>query len=365
MNRSKNFTLAITALALATGASAWEYNETFTNLTQTLYGIGRNVVSDPMNFIQRHGFEDLEPVDFPAFGSFSWDQGGNRVSSSFGMAYRTHRHFLAKEHVEKLRKGIEDEERYQVRSKRPADEIDATTPLGRYDESTGMGTRLIGAIKVDQLSKPAYQSQAQNLTDLWAHVSARLEGQNFRSLVMALRSKDGTRIRPIFIYSAQGTYEHWVCNFYDPQIQVASSNGKRSDVSGMPEKPGRGRFHQLRFQTNGFGAIEVSGSWLDEVEKGEAFADGDGEWRTIDWRNIYTVDFNGTDYYEYVDVIDTESTATPLPPSPYAVLHGLATGTENSGVGGHGGDLERDNFEFGADDLSSHNPGAPGAPETD
>lgn len=345
--KTRTFALGLLGLAVAGSASADLLPGFVHSGSQAVYGFLRDGVESVHGRYAKYGLQDLSSTDFPAFGNFRWKVGEAQLSAGFGMAYRTHRHLLAQKDGEGKR----------------TDGLDAKRKLSSYtlekDDHGGRGDAglLIGAVKTDQIHRASYTSQASYFEDLWSVVRARLEGKDRSALTVALRSRDGSRIRPIFLYAAQGDGEYFTCRFYDPQIQFVSRAGKVSQVAGSASKADDGRFHQLRFKVDSSGGIEIARSWIDEVENGSDFAEGSGAWVPFDWHNFYTVDFNGHDYWEYSEL----GSINPLN-GVRKILHSLENAAENAG--GHWTDIQQAGFEFGTFDAAAENPGAP-APEAD
>lgn len=275
----------ILALASATGAEAGSFA---TASPTGPYGIHASRLAAQARAPEgSHGFEDVGAEEFPAFGSFTWEASDGTRSAAFGMTYRVQRHLQAR------RKGA-----VSGAPRGDAGPLDADRPLGFYDDATGEHRPLVVTIQEDLRRVPATLQQAAAPADLLAQVLARLEGKQRASLTLALRSRDGARVRPLMLYRAELRGEYWECSFYDPQLatgDVGAEGAPTSHVFGAPEQPGAGRFHQLRFPASGLGRPQVAHSWvqtLDGYEQdGAAFAPvSDVAWLDLDWSQVYTVD---------------------------------------------------------------------------
>ena len=349
---SQKTLFALTALSLVGSASAGGF-------TQTLYGLGRKVDDFFGGTYGRYGFDKLEAKDFPSFGTFAWTEGETRFSSAFGMAYRTHRHILSRE------KG-EEGQRHGL--------LNSSQPISHWDDAKGNHALLVSTVKVDQRNTPGYTSQEESWGDLLSVIQARLEGSDRSALTLAIRSKDGTRIRPIFVYKAEvklgsrdpGAQKYWYCRFYDPSIQIPMWRDGRaqSQVLGSPDRPNDERFQTLRFPTNGAQAPQVLRNWMAEIDHNEndgaAFGtddDGDG-WVDLELSQIWQVDFHGADQWAYSKSVEVDANFYDH------VISGLTTAAENAGSKGFRKHVEDDSLEFGAFDQAEDNPGAP-APTAD
>lgn len=235
---------------------------------------------------QAYGFEGLGAEEFPAFGAFSWRPYNDSWSSAFGMTYRTQRHLQAR------RRGA-----VSGAPRGDAGPLDAARPLSAYDEATGGHRPLVQAVQADQRVHPARLSRDAAPADMVASVLARLEGKQRASLTLALRSRDGRRVRPLMLYRAELRGDTWECTFYDPHLQVAEvADGEpRSHVFGSPDQPGGGRFHQLRLPADGVGRPQVAHSWVATLDHhqqdGAAFAAlADFAWLDLDWGQLSLVD---------------------------------------------------------------------------
>lgn len=236
---------------------------------------------------RRHGFENLEAAEFPAIGTFTWEPYNRVRNAAFGMTYRTQRHLQAR------RKGY-----VTGGPAGDAGPLDAARPLASYDEADGSHRRFVVAVQEDVRRVPATLGQARSAADMVAAVLARLEGKQRASLTLALRSRDGARVRPLLLYAAEKRGEYWECSFYDPHLQVADVDAEGQPVShvfGAPREPGAGRFHQLRFPASGVGRPQVAHSWVSTLDwheqDGAAFAPAsDVAWLDLEWTQLFTVD---------------------------------------------------------------------------
>lgn len=326
MNSSKKITLALTALALSTGASARP-------LMETLYGIGR-WDDGASEGVETLGYADLAASEFPAFGNFAWGQGDRQQSAAFGMAYRTQRHILARK-------------RKEVGAKtKLASTLSVSQPLGSLRSSADAG-RLISVVKVDQAYVPAYLTQYSAWSDQASMLLGRLERAHDRELTVAIRSKDGARIRPIYVYTAEKTGDFWVCKFWDSNVQ--------SSADGVADA-GRGRFHRLRFRADGQGDPQVSWSWVAAVKDDQDFWQGEVEdagdyWGNLTWDQVYSVNYGGGDWDYEADLLSVADRDRDL-----------RLGVENAG--GLHTHIDNHRITFGTFDEAILNPGAP-ASETD
>ena len=236
---------------------------------------------------QTHGFEGLDAEEFPAIGTFTWEPYNRTHSAAFGMALRTQRHLQAR-----FRGAVSGAARGD------AGPLDAERPLGSYDEASGDHRRLVVAVQHDVERVPVSLHSTREPADLVAAVLARLEGKLRASLTLALRSRDGARVRPLLLTKAEKRGQYWECTFYDPHLQIVDQDAAGEPVShvfGAPEQAGSGRFHQLRLPASGVGAPQVSHSWVATLDAhdqaGGAFAPvSDVAWLDLDWSQLHTVE---------------------------------------------------------------------------
>jgi hypothetical protein len=297
MIRSKNFTLAITALALAGSASAWGP-----------FGLSSPSGAGPKG-TKHIGLTNLEGGKFPAFGNFSWEKDGVRFSSALGMAYRTHQHVVGQANgvKGKIQSGLEAdkdlgwyrEDATECKDERGCDYDEDKVWLNRH--ATLVST-VVSDVRDLKVGLDGHDS-AEGLAEL---VHRRLTGKEHSGLSMALYSRSDSgqkRIHPVFVYEADQVkvdgQTYWECSFYDPTEQKVDYETRRgvgrqiSRVYGQPSKAGateNSRFQKLRIPVNGSGKVQVSRNFGDV-----AFKVGDGDWAELEWDQVRTIDYHNSD----------------------------------------------------------------------
>lgn len=252
-------------------------------LAQDLLGMGgdRPQMFDTSGPVTSIGFPEVDDLDLPAFQNWVAvdPQRQVQVNGSFAMAYRTHRHLLARH---RLRQG-----RYLE------SELTVERRLGEFE--TGPRKQNLLGVMLEDVARAPAATAYDDVQDLSDALRRRLEGiEDNRGLSFALQSRDQQRRRHVFVYRAD-KQEHdgvtwWVCRFYDPHMPKGSANRRssfrvRDDASST--------WSAGPFASPGV-EIQLARTWAEEADaKGQHPFGGaavEADWVALEGRQLLTVD---------------------------------------------------------------------------